>query len=408
MRAFFSSRSGKIALSLFLGAVCFAVSWFQLAQRDAEGSDFSFPLRAGARLRAGLNPYRDPSVNKTRRFPFQTPFPSPLPAAVLAWPFHLFAGPDARSIQGPPWNTPDAERARRALERGDRATYPARLRAWRAAYPLPPEWRGPLSPALAGAVFMGVSAAMLAASLLFSSEFAPWKLGVLLSPAFYVALNVGQWGPLLTAGAGFFALLGFGVAKPTIALPLLLHALERKRTKHEWAGMLALAGLLLALSFALLPTWPHDWIAAVRAQTEQPYSSPFLNGFGWLLLLLALPKVRKPGGKLLLGMGLVPQHLFFYDTLPLMLVPRSARQMTALLGAQWLGFASLFLLFGLNPLNFPADLPPGLPQLCPLVVQLFFYTPALALLWWQNRASAQEGSSSSIRSGALRSSQSRN
>ncbi len=254
---------------------------------------------------------------------------------------------------------------------------------------------------------MGVSGALLAASLLFCADFAPWKLGILLSPAFHVALNVGQWAPLLTAGAGFFALLGLGVAKPTIALPLLLHALEKKRSRREWVGLLTLAGLLLAISFALLPSWPRDWLAAVRAQTEQPYSSPFLHGVGWLLLLLALPKVRKPGGKLLLGMGLVPQHLFFYDTLPLMLVPRNARQMAALLGAQWLGFAWVFLFFGINPLAFPADLPFGLFQACPVLMQLFFYAPALALLWWQGRA-AQEGKSSSIRSGAFRSSQSRN
>lgn len=378
----------RLVLALLVGTLCFLISLFRLTWRGVEASDFSFPLRGAARLRAGLNPYHDASVGLFRPYPFQTGFPYPLPAAVLVLPFTLVGGSQARLVAGPPSFSAAARSEAGAIRHEPNpATRARRLAAWERKYAMSPvmrsDWR---RPALAGALFVGVASALLAAGLLFSSRASPWYWGLFFSPAYWVALGVGQWSPLLVAGHFLVPLLFIGLAKPTIALPLLVHTLEtRPCTRRQLVWLLGLSAALLVVSFALLPSWPAQWVEAVRAQTEKPYFSPFLSRPGFVLLPFALWQLRQRGGKLLCGMGLVPQHSFFYDSLPLLLLPRSTKQMVALLACQWLGYGGAFWLVDGGGFLPRPNLPPQFGTDAIFMVSLWFYAPAVALLWWQAR-----------------------
>jgi len=385
-------RLTRILAALCIAFICFCVSWFKLSERAVEASDFSFPLRAAARLRMGLNPYQDSSVSLHRPYPFQTPFPYPLPAALLAWPFSYLGGDEARLVVGPPAFSESARRELIAINKANSAQRLALKQQWLAKYSLTErdksDWR---TPELAAALFMGVSSFILALSILLSPDFKIWKLLIFASPSFYVALGVGQWSPLLVAGAFFFPLLGLCVAKPNVALPLLLHSLQKKHSKQEWQILIGVASALVICAFIVMPTWPLEWFNSVRGQTEKPYFSPFLYGIGPVLALLTLLRIRTSGATLVLALGLLPQHSFFYDTFALGLVPRSAKQYIALFTTQWLGFLTLFWLHGFNGFALSPNLPGALNRDIPVCIVCFFYAPAVVLLWWQEKHQVKLG-----------------
>ncbi len=64
---------------------------------------------------------------------------------------------------------------------------------------------------------------------------------------------------------------------------------------------------------------------------------------GGFLLLLAALAWRRPAGRLLLAMSLVPQLLFFYDQLPLWLLPATRKQSIALTACSQLAFVLWYL-----------------------------------------------------------------
>lgn len=64
---------------------------------------------------------------------------------------------------------------------------------------------------------------------------------------------------------------------------------------------------------------------------------------GGFLLLLAAVAWRRAGARLLLVLSLVPQQLFFYDQLPLWLIPRSRSESIFLTGASQLGMLLWYL-----------------------------------------------------------------
>jgi hypothetical protein len=73
------------------------------------------------------------------------------------------------------------------------------------------------------------------------------------------------------------------------------------------------------LSFVLLPSWPLDWLAALRHTNHVP---PVLRPYGWVLLLAFL-RWRTPEGRLLGLLALVPQTTGLYEALALFLIPRT-------------------------------------------------------------------------------------
>ena len=61
------------------------------------------------------------------------------------------------------------------------------------------------------------------------------------------------------------------------------------------------------------------------------------------LLLLSAVAWRNAGGRLLLVLSIVPQQLFFYDQLPLWLIPRTRSESVLLTGASQLAMILWFL-----------------------------------------------------------------
>jgi hypothetical protein len=192
-------------------------------------------------------------------------------------------------------------------------------------YPLPAAMMGVpfvwLSPRAAASLFVGCGFALAAFGL---SGLGHWRMGVLASAPAFVVFDVAQWAPLML-GAALVPGFGFLLAcKPWTGAALFAY---RPSWRTLWGG---LAFSLVAL--ALLPNWPAEWL---RIQTDYRmghYTPPALRP-GGVLLLLALLRWRRPEARLVAVMACVPQNLYFYDQLPLMLVPST--QNSLLLFAFW-------------------------------------------------------------------------
>jgi hypothetical protein len=237
-------------------------------------------------------------------------------------------------------------------------------------YPLPAALFGlpfiALSPAVAGAAFIGISSAVLAFGLTRKS-YAP--LLVFLSYPYVAAVFAVQWTPLLMAAALFPALLPATLAKPNLGASVVLMQgsgspadplLARRAGTSR--GMLWTAAIAL-LSLVLMPSWPLRWLAQTGGYL---HFFPILAGLG-PALFLALFWRRDPGAQLLLLLALTPQR-WFYDPLLLWLIPRHRREFVATVFLSW--GAGLMRMH-----RFPAS-----PNEAGSWMVLWFYFPMLALL----------------------------
>ena len=182
-------------------------------------------------------------------------------------------------------------------------------------YPLPavllvvPLARLPLE--LARAIWAGLGAALFTAAGL---RYGRGLLVALLSASFLNTVLQGQWSTYLTAAA-ILPWLGFvWVGKPSVSAALFLGFPSRQ----------AIIGgvILVVLSLLVRPTWPGEWLGAIRsAALLPPVARP-----GGVLLLLALLRWRLPEGRLLAALACVPHTLGLYESLPLFLIPRSRWQ----------------------------------------------------------------------------------
>jgi hypothetical protein len=193
---------------------------------------------------------------------------------------------------------------------------------------------GRLALPLAVGLFFGLASALLAFAI---TRDGLWRLHVFASAPFVVAATLGQFAPLLmviafSPWAGFLATL-----KPNLGLALL----ARRPTLR--AALVCAA--FIAISIALFPGWIPDWWENIReeAKGQGNHILPILQP-GGVLLLLALLSWRRTAGRLVVAMALVPQVLFFYDQLPLWLVPRTRQQSIALTASSQLGFILWYLL----------------------------------------------------------------
>jgi hypothetical protein len=236
----------------------------------------------------------------------------------------------------------------------------------RGLYPLPayllllPVAALPL--AIAGGLFMGVTSACATWGI---ARTGIERLPLLLSAPFLLALSLGQWSPLMVAAALIPALGAAIVAKPNVGLAVWL-ARPSPRT--------VLVAIVIGLvSLVILPSWPGEWLANISSRAEKfaPLFRP-----GGFLLLLALIAWRRPEGRLLAVLSMVPHNLLFYDQLLLWLIPRTLRQSMLLS----LGSLVLFLVWRarLHPGDYEVQLA------VPYAYALYFL--ALAILLWNWRA----------------------
>ena len=187
--------------------------------------------------------------------------------------------------------------------------------------------------ALACGVFFGLSTTLLA--YLFTRD-GLWRLHIFASAPFVMAATLGQFSPLLMAIA-FVPALGFLAAlKPNLGIALFVH-------RPSWVAI-AGGAVLVGLSLVLFPSWPFDWLDSLRRDvTDRHAHSMPVKVMGGFLLLLAAVAWRNAGGRLLLALSLVPQQLFFYDQLPLWLIPRTRNESVFLTGASQLAMLLWFL-----------------------------------------------------------------
>jgi hypothetical protein len=192
-----------------------------------------------------------------------------------------------------------------------------------------------------------------------------WALLALASAPFLNAVLLGQWSPLLVGAAAIPWLAVVWAAKPTIGAALFV----------AYPSRLALAiGVgLVALSLVVRPDWPAHWLDVVRVgpHLRAPITRP-----GGVLLLLGLLRWRTAEGRLIAALSLVPQTTMAYEVLPLFLIPRSARQMAALVVLSQLAFVVAVSLPGVDPAH---DLAGTLTRQWPVWL-VACYLPALAFV----------------------------
>lgn len=173
-----------------------------------------------------------------------------------------------------------------------------------------------LGTALACGLFFGLSSALLAWLV---TRDALWRIHIFASAPFVVAATLGQFSPLLMAmafspAAGFLAAL-----KPNLGLALFAR-------RPSWQAVVGSVALLL-VSLAVFPSWPLDWLESLRRDVAErhAHSAP-VTQVGGFLLLSCVVAWRRAEGRLLLMLSLVPQQLYFYDQLPLWLIPRTRNE----------------------------------------------------------------------------------
>jgi hypothetical protein len=185
-----------------------------------------------------------------------------------------------------------------------------------------------LRPEVAGALFVGLSSALLAWAVLRDS---PWRLPLFLSAPFIQSAILGQWAPLLMAAALMPTFQFFAAAKPTIGLAAWLY-------KPSWRGIVG--GLVLvAAAFIVLPGWLGDWLAVTANMNK--YRGPATTMLGAFLLLGVL-RWRRREGRLFVAMSLMPQLPVFYDSLILWLIPSTLWRSLALSAMSWVGYLAWY------------------------------------------------------------------
>ena len=128
-------------------------------------------------------------------------------------------------------------------------------------------------PAAAG-LFIGTTSAALAWVLSASGW---WRLWFFASPAFIMAVELGQWSPAICLAALVPALGWLAAAKPNLGAAVLGWRLS--------PTAIALAIALALLSVAVMPQWPGEWMANLAKLETHP--APLFTPSGcWLLIAL--------------------------------------------------------------------------------------------------------------------------
>ena len=198
------------------------------------------------------------------------------------------------------------------------------------AYPLPAvlaalpfSW---LSFPLGSGLFFGACSAVLAYGL---TRDGYYRLPLFLSAPFIGAALQAQWSPLVMIPAVIPALGFLAVLKPNLGLAVAAY-------RPTWWLLLGCI-VLVAISLVIMPIWPLHWWQNVH---RLPGHGSALLAPGGLLIVLAALRWRHPDGRLLLMMAIVPQVLFWYDQLPLLLIPRTFRESLILTLASNVGIAA--------------------------------------------------------------------
>jgi hypothetical protein len=158
----------------------------------------------------------------------------------------------------------------------------------------------------------------------------PSALLALLSGAYLFAMAKGQTTPLMVA-ACLIPALGFLFAiRPNTSAILWI-------TRPSWLPMLGVS-IFLAISLAVLPTWPMDWWLALPVDTTD-FMPLVMRPLGALLLLAGF-RWYSPEGRLLLAIACIPQTTLPYELVALALIPTNGLQMGIYVAGTWIAVAA--------------------------------------------------------------------
>jgi hypothetical protein len=176
-----------------------------------------------------------------------------------------------------------------------------------------------LRPELAGALFYGISSALLAFGLTRDGYQRVW---IFLAFPYWAGLLTAQWSPIIMATAFFPYLLPVTMAKPQIGFPVGVTHLSEE-------GLLASLFVTL-LTLSAMPRWPMLWF---RQLGNYDHFVPLLLLPG-PILLLALFCYRDHSAWLLIFTAVMPQRWFF-DAFILWLIPRARREILLTASLSW-------------------------------------------------------------------------
>jgi hypothetical protein len=179
---------------------------------------------------------------------------------------------------------------------------------------------------VARAVFVAVTSGVLAYAIARRSY---WPLIVFASAAWWNAVGVAQWSPLLLASA-WIPWLGFAIAaKPNVGLAVLAMA----RSRREFGIAAGVAILLTLLSFVAMPQWVGAWRAATA---DTPHIRPLVASPLGAPLALAILKWRRPEARLLLVLAIMPINPALYEGVLLFAITRTPIERVLLATTSWL------------------------------------------------------------------------
>lgn len=143
------------------------------------------------------------------------------------------------------------------------------------------------------------------------------------SYSFASSASLAQWSLIFTA-AVFLPWLGFlTVAKPQAGIPVVPGSQSSTMLKAALIG----AVILTAISVALLPSWPREWLGLVR---DAEHIRPPITRLGGVLVLLVLLRWRRWEAWLVLTMAVMPATWGWYNVLILLTVPATWHEAVAL------------------------------------------------------------------------------
>jgi hypothetical protein len=167
----------------------------------------------------------------------------------------------------------------------------------------------------AALIFVGVSCFALGAAVEKTGERGRYLL--VASRGFVACCALGQWSTLMLAAAWIPVLGVFGAAKPNVALVSAAHWSRKVDFLIPALGSF----VLIAISFAVRPTWVSEWRTVLG---NAPYQrSPILYPLGFVALA-AIARWRRPEARCLLAYAIVPQTPGPYTDFMLFTVPRGA------------------------------------------------------------------------------------
>jgi hypothetical protein len=249
----------RIVVALVLASVAAALNYFRAAEKGGI-SDFT-PLWYGAKmLLHGRNPYL--LIGPHRLIDTPTPLVYPAPAFVSVIPLTVF------------------------------------------------------SFHAAGAAFVFLSTALLAWGITTDG----WhRLPIFPSVAFLTSAQLGQWSILMTS-ALFIPLVAIvAVAKPQASLPIVGSTSSKRTVVAAVIGGV----VLVALSFALVPEWPHEWLKLIGSTD---YFTPPILRMGGALVAIVLLRWRRREAWLVFIAACLPQTWYPYNGLLLLAVAATYRE----------------------------------------------------------------------------------